>query len=178
MLSYAGAFQQISLSVTCCTFGVLVVGTITPNRFKNQSIGTLKILVYKCKILCVHSSPIIYILDVKKLALSIAVGFHKSFQIVVCFTFGRFKIITLIPSRFKNQTNDALKLLDCNQNHYQGFVEEKMFLSIIVVLKFFIKIAIFDKLYQCNSCKLNFEQHWIKCLPSKAINVESMLKQL
>ena len=176
MLFYAGTFHQISLSMTCCTFCVLAVGTITPNRFKNQSIGTWKILVHKCKILCVHSSPIFYLLDVKKLALSIAVGFHKSFQIVVCFTFGRFKIITLIPSRFKNQINDALKLLDCNHNHYQGFVEEKTFLSIILVLKFFIKIAIFDKLYQCNSCESNFQQHWIKCLPSKPINVESMLK--
>ena len=36
---------------------------------------------------------------------------------VACFTFGRFKISTLTPSRFKNETNDALKLLGRNDNH-------------------------------------------------------------
>ena len=47
-LSYAGAFHKNSLSVACCTFNVLEFRTITPNRFKNQSGGTLKILAHDC----------------------------------------------------------------------------------------------------------------------------------
>ena len=34
--------------MACCTFGVLEVITITPNRFKKQSSGTLKILAHNC----------------------------------------------------------------------------------------------------------------------------------
>ena len=46
-VSYAGAFPKNSLCVACCTFDVLEVRTIiTPNRFKNQSGGTLKILAH------------------------------------------------------------------------------------------------------------------------------------
>ena len=30
--------------MACCTFNVLEIRTITPNRFKNQSGGTLKML--------------------------------------------------------------------------------------------------------------------------------------
>ena len=45
-LSYAGAFHKNSLCMACCTFNVLEVRTITPNRFKNQSCGTLKILAH------------------------------------------------------------------------------------------------------------------------------------
>ena len=36
---------------------------------------------------------------------------------VACCTFDRFKISTLTPSRFKNETNDALKLLGRDDNH-------------------------------------------------------------
>ena len=39
-------FHENSLSVACCTFGVLEVRTITPNRLENRSSGTLKILVH------------------------------------------------------------------------------------------------------------------------------------
>ena len=38
--------HENSLSMACCTFGVLEVRTITPNRFTNQSSGTLKILAH------------------------------------------------------------------------------------------------------------------------------------
>ena len=48
VLSYAGAFHNNSVCVACCTFNVLEVRTITPNRFKNQSDGTLKILAHDC----------------------------------------------------------------------------------------------------------------------------------
>ena len=48
MLSYAGVFHKNSLSVPCCTFNVLEVRTITPNTFKNQSGGTLKIFAHHC----------------------------------------------------------------------------------------------------------------------------------
>ena len=47
-LSYTVAFYKNSLSVACCAFGVLEVRTITPNRFKNQSSGTWKILAHNC----------------------------------------------------------------------------------------------------------------------------------
>ena len=45
-LFYAGAFHKNPLSGACCTFNVLEVRT--PNRFKNQSGGTLKILAHNC----------------------------------------------------------------------------------------------------------------------------------
>ena len=48
MLSYAGAFDKNSLCVACCTFNVLEVRTIPPNRFKNQSGGTLEKLAHGC----------------------------------------------------------------------------------------------------------------------------------
>ena len=48
MLSYVGDFHKNFLSVACCTFNVLEVRTITPNRFKNQSGGTSKILAHYC----------------------------------------------------------------------------------------------------------------------------------
>ena len=47
----------------------------------------------------------------KKSGLSISVHFHKNSLIVTCCTFRRFEIQTLTPNRFKNQTNDTLKLL-------------------------------------------------------------------
>ena len=49
-LSYAGAFQENSLSVTCCTFGKLQIRTFTSNRFrfKNQFSDTLKLLDHNC----------------------------------------------------------------------------------------------------------------------------------
>ena len=58
---------------------------------------------------CVHSSPITCI--TKKSELSISAHLHKNFLIATCCTFGRFEIQTLTPNRFKNQTNDTLKLL-------------------------------------------------------------------
>ena len=118
----------------------------------------------------------------KNMSLSIIVvlrwNFLKTFikitilgKIYQCNTFGRLKMSTLIPSRFKNETNDALKLFGCNDNHQQVFFKQKMFLSMTAVLNIFIKIAILDKLYQCNSCYLNFEQHLIKylCVDSSTI---------
>ena len=48
MPSYAGAFHENSPNVACSTFGVLEVRTARPNRFKNQSKGTMKILVHNC----------------------------------------------------------------------------------------------------------------------------------
>ena len=41
-------FTENSLSVAYCTFNVLEVITITPNRFKNQSGSTLKMLAHDC----------------------------------------------------------------------------------------------------------------------------------
>ena len=38
------AFHENFLCVASCTFGLLEVSTITSNRFKNQSSGTLKTL--------------------------------------------------------------------------------------------------------------------------------------
>ena len=63
------------------------------------------------KCLCVHSIPIISLSDHKKMALSISVGFQKHLLIVACCTFDKFKIRTLIPSKFKKQSNDTFKLL-------------------------------------------------------------------
>ena len=60
----------------------------------------------------------------KKSAFSISVD--KNFLIVACCTFGRFQIRTLTTNRFKNQTNEKLKLLDYDCNHLQGFVKQKI----------------------------------------------------
>ena len=46
--SNTGAFHKNSLSVACCTFSMLEVGTLTPNRFKNQSSDTLNRLGHNC----------------------------------------------------------------------------------------------------------------------------------
>ena len=62
----------------------------------------------------------------KKSALSISVRFHKNSLIVPCCIFGRFEIQTLTPNRFKNETNDTLKLLGHSFNHLQGFVKQKV----------------------------------------------------
>ena len=67
--------------------------------------------------ICVQSSPIIYRLVHKKSALSISARFDKNFLVVAYCTFGRFQIQTLTIKRFKNQTNEKLKLLDHNCNH-------------------------------------------------------------
>ena len=40
----AGAFHENSLSVACCTFSMLEIRSLTPNRFKNHSSDTLNIL--------------------------------------------------------------------------------------------------------------------------------------
>ena len=57
--------------------------------------------------------------------------FHKNSLIGVCI-FGKLEIRTLIPNRFKNQTDDTLNLLDRNSNHQQGVVKQKMLLSIML----------------------------------------------
>ena len=38
----------------------------------------------------------------------------------------KFEIITLAPSRFKNQTNDTFKLFGHNCNHQQGILTQKI----------------------------------------------------
>ena len=47
-LSSKGAFHENSLSVACCTFGMVEIRTLTPNRFKNQSGDTMNILGQNC----------------------------------------------------------------------------------------------------------------------------------
>ena len=67
-----------------------------------------------------------------KLLLSSAGAFHKNSLIVPCCIFGKLEIRNLTPNRFKNQPNDTLKLLNCNSNHQQGFVIQKMLFSIML----------------------------------------------
>ena len=78
------------------------------------------------KFLCVHSSSIIQCLGHKKLALSIAVTFHKNSLIVAWYTFCSVEIRTLTPNKFENQTNEKFKLLGHNYNHQQGHVKRKI----------------------------------------------------
>ena len=47
-LSYAVAFYKNSLIVTCCTFSRFEIKTLTPNRLKNETNGTLTLLAYNC----------------------------------------------------------------------------------------------------------------------------------
>ena len=49
-LSNAGASHENSVSVACCTFGLLEIRPLTQNanRLKNQSSDTLNILVHNC----------------------------------------------------------------------------------------------------------------------------------
>ena len=53
-------------------------------------------------------------------------GFHKISLIVASCTFGKFQIINLTLIRFKNQTNETLKLLGHNYNHQQGILKQKI----------------------------------------------------
>ena len=76
--------------------------------------------------ICVHNSPVIQLFEHKKSALSISAPFHKKSLIVTCCTFGRFKIRTLTPNRFKCQTNDTLTLLGHNYNHQRRFLKQKI----------------------------------------------------
>ena len=64
------------------------------------------------------------------MVVSVTRVFHKNVLIVACCIFGKLQIRTLTPNRFKNHTNEKLKLLDHNCNHQQGFVKQKMLLSI------------------------------------------------
>ena len=69
-----------------------------------------------------------------KSALSMAVVFHKNslisfpenFLILVWYTFRSIKTRTLIPHKFKNQTNDKLEVLGQNCNHQQGHLKQKI----------------------------------------------------
>ena len=89
------------------------------------------------KCLCVNSSPIIYLFDDKKVTFSISAGFHKNSLVVVCCTFGKFKIKTLTPSRFKNQIHDKFKLPATIVIIDKEFLNKKLLSSIITVkLKF------------------------------------------
>ena len=74
--------------------------------------------------ICVHSSLIIHLFDHKKVR-ALHLCALKNFIKVTCCTFGRFEIQTLTPNRFKNQTNDTLKLLGHNYNHQRGFLKQK-----------------------------------------------------
>ena len=58
--------------------------------------------------------------------------FHKNSLIVACCTFGLLEIRTLTPNRLTNINNDNLKLLDNNRNRLQGFIKQKLSLSIVV----------------------------------------------
>ena len=48
MFSPARVFHKNSLIVACCTFGKLEIRTLTPNRSKNQTNDTLKLLDCHC----------------------------------------------------------------------------------------------------------------------------------
>ena len=50
----------------------------------------------------------------KMSGLSISAHFYKKSVILTCSTFGIFKLRTLTENRFKNQTNDTMKLLGHN----------------------------------------------------------------
>ena len=76
--------------------------------------------------ICVHSSPITHLVDHKKVRALHLSAFSQNSLIVTCCTFRRFKIQTLTPNRFKNQTNDTLKLLGHNYNHQRGSLEQKI----------------------------------------------------
>ena len=78
----------------------------------------------------------------KKSGLSISAHFHKNSLIVTCCTFVKFKIWTLTPNTFKNQTNDTLKLLGHNYNHERGSLTQKIVTlhCCSFNLKFWVKI--------------------------------------
>ena len=60
-------------------------------------------------------------------------SFPQKFPNCACI-FGKLEIRTLIPNRFKNQTDNTLKLLDGNSNHQQGFVKHSPSCCIIGLL--------------------------------------------
>ena len=133
MLSSARVFQENSLIVACCSFGKLEIKTLAPNRLKNQTNDTLRLLDHNSNL----SSPLCSFLVTKSLPwVSIAAVFYKNSLIMACYTFHSVKIRTLRSNKFKNQTNDIFKLLGDNCNHQHGwvFLNKKLSLSIVVVL--------------------------------------------
>ena len=49
-LSCTGTFYKNSLIVTCCTFCRFEIPNLTPNRFKNETNGTLTLIAYNCNL--------------------------------------------------------------------------------------------------------------------------------
>ena len=96
----------------------------------------------------------------KNIALSISLSFHKNSLMVACCTFSKFKIRTLTPSRFKNQTNDIFKLLGHNCNINKGFLNKKLLLSIIAVLSW-NSLNISGKHYRWNSSCWKLEKYLV-----------------
>ena len=123
--------------------------------------------------LCVYNSPIIKLFLTQLFALSYVEAFHENSHRVACCTFSVLEVRSVTQNGFKIQSSETLKILAQNCNHEQELVKHKLLLSTIVVfrspssqnfLNTFIKIAILDKIYQCNGCYSKLEQHWIKCL--------------
>ena len=101
--------------------------------------------------------------------LSYAGAFHKNFLSVACCTFNVLEVRIIILNRLKNQPAGTLKILAHDCNHQQALVRQKMWLSIVVVLRqnflnTFIKIAFLCKIYQCSNCYAKLEQHWVECI--------------
>ena len=59
--------------------------------------------------------------------------FHENPLIMTCCTLGNLEIETLKSNRFKYQSSDTLELLDQNCSYQQGFIKQKLSLSIILV---------------------------------------------
>ena len=76
--------------------------------------------------ICVHSSPITHLVDHKKVRALHPSAFSQKFPNCDLLHFLQIQIQTLTPNRFKNPTNDTLKLLGHNYNHQRGFLKQKI----------------------------------------------------
>ena len=98
-------------------------------NFDQCSSCSAKLEQHCIKCLCIHHSPIIKHLVHKNISALHLSAFSQKFLIVACCTSGKFKIITLTASRFKNQTNHTIAIIS------KDFLNKKFILSIIAVLK-------------------------------------------
>ena len=66
------------------------------------------------------------------LALPLSLSLQELFA--TCYAFGKLEIRTFTSNRFKNQTNNMLKLLGQSCSYQQGLLNKKLLLSIVAVL--------------------------------------------
>ena len=130
---YLPIIETINKGLLNKKLSVSIIAALRQNFLKTFIKIVILVKIYQCKAVTKNRNNIgsnVYVstaalsfnfLITKKSGLNISAHFYKNSLIVTCCAFGRFEIWTLTSHRFKNQTNDTLKLLGHNYNHQRGF---------------------------------------------------------